>query len=399
MVGSRIHARWATVVVVLVLVALGVGLAASRSEAAPQTLEAFIQGRMERARVPAVSVAAVRDGEVVWARAFGEANVGTEVAATPETAFLLASISKTFTATAVMQLVEDGTIGLDDPVSDIVDFDVENPRFGGALAITVRQLLAHTSSISDSRDFLDVSYAAGDFPVPLGTVMRGYFTPGGQYWSERQNFARSRPGKRRRYSNVAYGLLGHVVEAADGRSLERYSQEEIFGPLGMTNTSWFLAGVDEERLAMPTRWDRRGRRFVSYGQYGFADYPSGQLRTTAAHTARFFATLLRGGTSVDGVELLKPETVELMKTRAFRRAGGGYYGLGLVRARVGGLRLYGHDGAEDGVNTYAFFRRDGSAGAVVLANGDAARRSETGALESIVRRLVQEAEGGLVEEE
>ncbi len=363
--------------------------------AAPTTLDEFVAAKLERANVPGLGVAAVRDGEVVWSRGFGLADVSASRAATADTPFMLASISKTFTATAAMQLVEDGVLDLDAPVSEVVGFPISNPRSPGTV-ITVRHLLGHASSIRDEPDFVDGSYRDdGDFPDPLGSVMRDYFTPGARYWSARGNFVKQRPGRRRHYSNMAYGLLGHVVEAAGGRSLEAHCQARIFGPLGMTETSWFLSEMDRSTLAMPTRHDRRRDRFVAYGHYGFADYPSGQLRTSARNTARFFGTLMRRGTSADGVTILEPETVELMKSRSFPRLGRAYYGLGILRARVGGLRLFGHDGGESGVNTYAYFRRDGSAGAVVLANGDASSVREDKALQAIVRRLIQEVEDGL----
>src|SRR4029077_3171049 len=108
----------------------------------------------------------VADGRIAWSRGYGWAHISERRRGTPDTDFMLASISKTWRATAAMQAVEDGILGLDADVNDVLPFDVRNPHHLGAI-VTLRQLLTHTSSLRDNWKVFNRFYTTGDSRVPL----------------------------------------------------------------------------------------------------------------------------------------------------------------------------------------------------------------------------------------
>jgi CubicO group peptidase (beta-lactamase class C family) len=174
--------------------------------------------------VPGASVLVVRDGVSVVRRAYGLANVEEAIAATPATNYRLASLTKQFTAAAILLLVQDGQLGLDDPVRKWLPTLPEATR-----AITVRHLLTHTSGLIDYEDVIPGSMTCqlhdADVLAILETQACTYFSPGANY----------------RYSNSGYALLALIVESASGRAFASFMQERMFRPLEMLNT---VAHVD-----------------------------------------------------------------------------------------------------------------------------------------------------------
>ena len=171
-----------------------------------------------KATHPGLSVAVIHDGKIKKAKAYGLASVELNVPARPETVYELASATKPFVATAVMLLVQDGKIRLEDPVSK---FTGDAPQTWKG--ITVRHLLTHTSGIKDY-----LSDLRRDFPhdTPPEKIVRAAieaplnFTPG-EKWS---------------YSNTGYVLLGMIVRKASGKSYDAYLEDRVFKPLGMADT-------------------------------------------------------------------------------------------------------------------------------------------------------------------
>ena len=188
--------------------------------------------------VPGASVLVVRDGEPVVRRAYGLANVEERIAATPATNYRLASVTKQFTAAALLLLTEDGRLELDDPVRTWL------PSLPMAVdSVTIRHLLTHTSGIIDYEDIIPdgTSKQLRDADVlrMLESQDSTYFAPGSSY----------------RYSNSGYALLAIVVERASGQDFARFLRERIFVPLGMRNTIAFEEGVSTvEHRAFGYRW-------------------------------------------------------------------------------------------------------------------------------------------------
>ena len=179
-------------------------------------------------QVPGAAVLVIRDGLPVFRRAYGLADLERGVAATPATNYRLASLTKQFTAAAVLLLAEDGRLSLDDRVRSWL------PSLPAAAdAVTVRELLTHTAGLIDYEDLIpaDATQQVHDADVLrlLAGANRTYFTPGSAY----------------RYSNSGYALLALVVERASGESFAQFLRERLFAPLGMAGTLAYEAGVSE----------------------------------------------------------------------------------------------------------------------------------------------------------
>ncbi|WP_425477055.1 serine hydrolase domain-containing protein [Luteimonas cucumeris] len=176
--------------------------------------------------VPGASVLVIHDGKPVVSRSYGYADLEARVAATPQTNYRLASVSKQFTAAAVLLLAEDGRLGLDDPVRKWL------PTLpASADAVTLKHLLTHTSGLVDYEDVMapDATVQVHDADVLhlLESQDRTYFSPGSEY----------------RYSNSAYALLALIVEKASGQRYATFLRERIFAPLGMDDTVAYEQGV------------------------------------------------------------------------------------------------------------------------------------------------------------
>lgn len=357
----------------------------------PRTeLADFIRNRLARTHCPAVSTASVFGGRVVWARAFGTANLATGDRARPDTMFNVASVSKTVTGVAVLQACERGLIDLDADVNDVLGFDVRSPSFPDE-PITTRMLLTHTAAVRDCWPTLLDVYVKGDPRIGLRRFLRGYFEPGGRWWDADRNFTHRPPGAHYVYSNVGVALAGFLVEAASGIPFDDWCSTEIFAPLGMDETDWFLSGLDRSRIARPYAYHYAAESFSSYGLYGYPDYPDGLLRTTPAALGVFLGMVTLGGDSAGG-RILRQSTVDEMLTDQIGPDVGGWQGLIWYRKTSDEHEdLFGHQGGDAGVWAEMFFRRSDGAGAVVLANGDAFRHEERVALIEIRDRLIADA--------
>jgi len=332
-------------------------------------LDSFIKETMSEYYIPGVSTCIVYDGQIVWDKSYGYANIEQDKKVTNATLFLLASISKTFAATALMQLWEDGLFGLDDNINDYLppQLQVINPEYPNDI-ITFRQLLTHTSSIDSDSPLVGSLISWGsDCPISLESYLVNYFMPSGSYYSYGP-FNSWAPGTKYEYCNTAFALIGYLVELLADTSFEDYCQKNIFTPLGMDETSWFLSGLDTNNIAMPYYYT--GGTYHPYGQYGIPDYPAGQLRTSSAQLARFMIAYLQMG-EIEGVRILDSSTVDLMTTVQYPEIAP-YQGLawGVWNMPDGNLNYY-HWGAVYGCRTFleCFKTRDGDNGIIALTNG------------------------------
>ena len=274
-------------------------------------LAKFIEGQLAERHIPGMAAAVVVDGDVVWAKGFGYADLGTKQPVTPDTLFVMASVSKTMVAAALMHAVEHGRLSLDADINTILPFPVRNPHFPDA-AITARHLATHSSGIVDNDKFYGspASYHfGGDNPISLGAFLAAYLTPGGEFYDGKENFSNNAPGSKWQYSNVSAGLAGYVVESASGMPFDAYCRKYIFDPLGMVNTGWHQRDVDMSRHATP--YANLEGEFVPYRHYGLATWPDGGLRTTVLDLGRFVGMIMEGG-SLHGVSIMKPSTVQAM---------------------------------------------------------------------------------------
>lgn len=263
----------------------------------------------ETFHIPGMSVCILKNGDLYWKSHIGFANIEQNIPVTDSTAFLLSSISKLITQTAIMQLYEQGEFELEDDINDFLDFTVVNPDYPDSV-ITFLQLMTHTSSIRDRWLLLnDVVVWGEDSPIPLGEFLEGYLVPEGTYnypncWNTYP------PQESWDYSNVGSAILGYLVEEMANQDFDAYCQEHIFSPLGINNASFFLSNMDTTLLATHYQWSGT---FVPHLQLGWPPYPAGMLKMSALDLSKFLGMYMNHGT-YNNITILNPETIELITT-------------------------------------------------------------------------------------
>jgi CubicO group peptidase (beta-lactamase class C family) len=279
----------------------------------------FTHDVMQAYGVRGVQIAIARHGTVIWEDGIGYANLADKTPMTAQTVFSAGSMTKTYTATAVMQLVEQGVLALDEPINTYLrrngGFTVVNPL--GAREITVRDLMTHRSGLTS-----DAGGSELDAPLPLGTYLREEYARPMLvvYTSSSLPLWSAKVGEKYQYSNLGVGTLGYLVEITNPEhlSFEAYVQRHIFEPLGM-HSSQLPAIRDSAHL----RPDIARRFAMGYAKLGAIDlpspqinlsaYPAGTLVTTAGDHIRLLLAYLNDG-SYAGRRILRPETVKLMLT-------------------------------------------------------------------------------------
>lgn len=352
-VGSPIH-----VCLILFTLLLGVSVRAAETppEPAPAQVESAVRAQMSASHIPGLSLAVVRNGKVVLAEGYGLADMELNAPAKPNTVYQLASVTKQFTATAVMMLVEEGKISLDDKIAQRLP---DLPAAWGE--VTVRQLLSHTSGIKgytetpgfEKRTRVDMTSAE-----ILGLV--------------KELPLEFKPGEKWEYSNTGYFLLGMLIEKASGKSYGEFLAERIFSPLGMASTR-----VNDLAEIIPNRasgYAWRGKVVNAERTSPTQPFSAGALVSTVEDMAKWDAALYTE-------KLLKKATLEQMWTAASLSGGGSAnYGFGWAVGRPQGHRLVGHGGGITGFSTQIDRYRDDGLTVVVLANqgtgnaGEIARR-------------------------
>jgi len=326
--------------------------------------------------VPGLAAAIVKNGRIVCTAAAGMANIEQRMPVTPDTLFMIASVSKTVAATALMQLYEQEEFRLDDDINEYLPFRIAIPAAPTA-PITFRQLLTHTASIKDNTKYINCPGSCpygsalgafvtrgADSPISLADFTKGYLTPGGAYYDRTGNFKPNPPGTASEYSNMGIVVAGYLVELISDMPFDQYCRDHIFKPLGMDKTSWRLAGIDRSILAMP--YDKSSSGYVPYGQYGEPDYPDGMLRTSVKELASFLIAYMQGGRN-NGRQILKATTVRDMLKRQTPLDPA--QGLTWVSQSVDGRTVWGHDGADNGAGANMWFDPMSDEGVILMTNG------------------------------
>lgn len=303
------------------------------------TLHARIQDIMANyPRTPGLSAAMVRGDDVIWKGGFGKADLEIGAAMTPASLLNVGSVTKTVTATAVLQLIEKGRLDLNRDVNDYLNFSLRNPAFPDT-PIRIRDLLVHRSSILDD-DRYALSYVCGDQKQPMGDWLAGYFGGGANPFHAWTPGTQNPPDDEEAYSNVAYGVLGHLVEIGSGMPYHLYFQDHLFGPLGMTSSGFLLSDIDQVRHAVPysshaiieddldgtplegrdpwtilPRTEPPAQDLVDSDQiphclYSFGTPTDGLMRTTALDLCRFLSLYLGRG-ETRGTRLLAPNSIDI----------------------------------------------------------------------------------------
>ena len=263
---------------------------------------------------PGLNLAMGYRGELIWEAGFGWADVAAGKPMTPETVYHSGSLGKTYTATAIMHLVDRGVIALDDPISQHLPFEVHNPL--GDRDVTVHDLLTHRSGLSGGG-----AKGVWDRPVPLEEALRAsYDSDTSPLLGGTTPFWIGKVGAQYNYSNPGIATLGLIVQTAnpDGLSFSDYVQRYIMDPLGMESSQYPPAQhVDHVRPDiwenMSTGYARMGSAWVPSVPLYFSHYPAGGVVAKPADHIRLLTAMMNGG-EYDGYRVLEAETVTEMLT-------------------------------------------------------------------------------------
>lgn len=331
--------------VVLLVLGLSAALPASAPDAA---IEDVIDHELAASGAPGLAYAVVADGEITSAGARGVVKIGGDTDVTPDTAFVIGSISKSFTALAIMQLVEAGEIDLDAEISQYLDVFSGKP----AGAITIRQLLSHTSGFSTlqgnsspaaSRDGDD----QGTDTLERSVEARADVTPA------------YGPGERWAYSNLNYQILGRLIEVVSGQEFQAYVTANILEPVGMEHSFVADGQVHDEMATGHTSWFGT-KRPVAENRSDRVTAPQGGVVASARDLTLYLKMMMNGEDDVLSAE---------GKAQMMRPAGGvaTFYGLGWFVDSSNGTVW--HSGSTPGVETLATMLPAQKKAVVVLVNG------------------------------
>ena len=314
----------------------------------PAQIDKIATDALAKSGVPGASIAVVRDGRLAYAKAYGDARLDPKTLATPSMRYSIGSISKEFTAAAILMLQQQGKLSLDDKIAKFF------PGLTDANHITIRQILSHTSGYQDfwPQDYLMPMMKRPTTPVHIMDV-----------WAKKPlDFA---PGSQWQYSNTGYTIAGAIVQKVSGRTPFEFLQQHVFPELGISDA------YDTNLRALPAG-DARGYSRFALGplrpsQKEGVDwmFGAGELAMTASDLARWDIAMI-------GQSLLQPASWRAMQTEVVLNDGlGSGYGLGMFVGKMDGHRMIWHDGEVMGFTAGNYIFPDDKVAVVVLTNQDA----------------------------
>jgi CubicO group peptidase (beta-lactamase class C family) len=324
--------------------------------------ETEIKEIMKELDVVGLSVAVVKKGKIIYNQSFGLKDVATNTPLSNDDIFRIASISKSFSATAIMQLVEAGKLSLDDDFSKLVGFTVRNPKFPQTV-ITLRMVMSHTASINDSQ---------------------GYFTLDVIDPSKGANYSKCyndyEPGTKYQYCNLDYNMTGTVIERISGERFDNYVRNHVLRPLHLYG-GYCVDSLDANRFATIYDYDST-KKLVPSGAYNprreeLQNYvmgyttpvfsPTGGMKISAADLARYMTMHMNYG-KYRGVRIISKKSARTMQTIVAEKEG---YGLAIMHTDklIPGKKLTGHTGSAYGLYSAMFFNAKEKFGIVVITNG------------------------------
>jgi D-alanyl-D-alanine carboxypeptidase len=318
---------------------------------------------MENQPVMGLSVAVVKDGKLVYTHAMGWKEEGKVPLKTTDM-FRIASISKSFSATSIMQLVEQKKLSLDDDVSELIGFQVRNPKFPETV-ITLRMLLSHTSSINDSEGYF---------------TLDAFNPPKNPNWAKAYN--EYEPGKGYQYCNLNFNTVGTIIEKYSGERFDYYVKNHILDPLGLYG-GYNVNELDVSRFATLYAYSRDSSKFspspaayaprkeeIENYQMGYSTpifSPTGGMKISAPDLAKYMIMHMNYGKG-GNVKIISKKSSREMQTPLSLDEN---YGLALWKTDklISGVKLTGHTGSAYGLYSSMFFDPEKKFGFVVITNG------------------------------
>ncbi len=336
---------------------------------------------MKTSNVVGLSVAVVKDNKIIYANSFGVKDLDTKEALTNDDIFRIASISKSFSATSVMQLREKGLLSLDEDVSNLAGFTIRNPKYPDNV-ITLRMLMSHRSSINDSQGYYtDLNVINPDVNPDWAKCYNDYAPDGGY-----------------EYCNLNYNLIGSFIEKVSGERFDRYVAHHILEPLGLyggycvdsLDSSKFvtLYNYDDSLgafVSSPEAYEPRSEKIANYemGKSTVVFSPTGGMKISATGLAKYMIMHMNYGTTPEGVLIMSEESSRLMQTPQSKDFAKyeehpememkeeDAYGMAMWRTNsyVPGVVLVGHTGGAYGLRSEMFFNPAEKYGFVAISSG------------------------------
>jgi len=342
---------------------------------------AAIQQIMQENPVMGLSVAVVKNNKIIYTQSLGLKDAETNTPLSNENIFRIASISKSFSATAIMQLVEAKKLSLDQDVSELIGFKVRNPKFPETV-ITLRLMLSHLSSINDSQGYFSL-----DSINPAKS----------DNWNKCYN--NYEPGKGYVYCNLNFNIIGTIIEKVSGERFDTYIQNHILKPLQLYG-GYYVNGLDKSKFATIYEYQPDASKFVvspnAYApkttevaayQMGYSApifSPTGGMKISAQDLATYMMMHANYG-KYNGVRLISKKSSKLMQTAVSDVARYGF-ALETPGSIIDGEKLIGHTGSAYGLFSAMFFNPQEKYGIVVISNG--CHPGETKGYNNVIRKTV-----------
>jgi CubicO group peptidase (beta-lactamase class C family) len=312
------------------------------------SLETTINEQLESQNVPGVSIAVVYNDEMIYSNGFGVRSMEGDDLVTADTLFHIGSTTKPLTTIGVLRLVEQGKLDLDTPIVNYL------PNFTANDEITMRQLLSHTSGLSDAAS----EYGSRDSNALMNSMAT--FTDSAFF---------TKPGVVQSYSNPGFNIAGAVIETVSGQPFWDYMAQEVFNPMGMERTTFDPYRAMTYPLAVGHASGFLSMDVVRPMSDAIAESPSGILYSSATDLTQLIKFYLNDGV-VNDEAVVNSDLFNAMITPATAEVGEIWYGLGTIISDNNGVRIWGHDGAINGYNAFLTTLPDYETGIVILANSN-----------------------------
>lgn len=345
-------------------------------------IDAEIDAIFRQEKTVGGAVLVALNGELVYERYYGWASVKGKRPIDRDSYFRAASVTKFVSGIGAMSLVERGLLELDADIGGALGMTIRNPRYPGT-PVTLRQLMTHTSGVNDNGGY-----------TKLSSTLRSMFAK-----NPRGNFTERRPGQTFEYSNFGAGIVGAMMEAVTGQSVQAYMDERVFDPMGIDAafSPSLLADPEDVVNLYSGQKVKQSAKTALAGTYDDTCDPNMHFRTTVGSLwirprdlLKLTSALCEGG-ALNGVRLLEPETVALMtasQSGVGSVTGETSYGLftNRVTSVLPDLTLYGHQGTSSGFVCSAYFEPVSGYAFVLMTNGADQRRDHN--INVLARKLI-----------
>lgn len=356
-------------------------LMSSLAKAQSEKAEAGIKAIMQEIPVMGLSVAVVKNNKIIYTQSFGTKSQENKTPLTNDCIFRIASISKSFSATSIMQLAERKKLSIDQDVSELIGFKVRNPKFPETV-ITLRLMMSHLSSINDSQ---------------------GYFSLDAINPEKNPNWAKSyndyEPGKGYAYCNLNFNMIGTIIEKVSGERFDQYVIKHVLDPLNIYG-GYDVDGLDKSRFASIYEYKPDSSKFIlSEGAYAsraaeISKYtmgystpifsPTGGMKISAPDLAKYMLMHSNYG-KYRGKRIISKKSAQQMQTALSAEEGYGF-AIETTSKMIPGKTLKGHTGVAYGLFSAMFFHPEEQFGIVVISNGCAPGYS--GGYNTVIRKTV-----------